>query len=372
MRLSKAIFTSFWGLMMCLGMASGYQASAGNFPEGMGFEAKMQYGFIIRHHLDMGLYTDRLFMAFEANTTFQASGKKLWHQNYALPEFGISYFYSGLGNTKILGDVNALIPWIRFPLLKEGGFGFSIRIGLGMGYFKSPFEQFDNYKNLSIGSHLNAGILFDVESRIPLTEKIFFNAGLSFHHFSNGVIKSPDYGINIPMITAGFLFIPRPRMNRTRLTVFPPVDKKTELRLSAHMGVKQIKPMLGPLFTTFCFSGDFFKAVSKKSKLGAGLDVFFDTSDKVVLQHDGDTISHYSSLLKPGVKGMYELDLGQLRMFFELGLYLYGKDKNDGPIYHKLGIKYFLSSKTYVCFTLKTHYARADYISAGFGYTLFR
>jgi hypothetical protein len=347
-----------------------FLAGAGRFPQGIGLEARVQYGFIIRHHLDMDPYANKRFPAFELSLTKQTDGDKAWQHAYAFPEFGLSFFYSDLGDSPILGSVHALYPWLRFPLLRDGGFGLAMRIGFGAGFFNSPFEQLSNYKNLSIGSAVNACIQFDLESRIAISDRFFLKGGFSFTHFSNGVMKSPNYGINIPMLNAGIVYFPRPVVRPERMKNLPTKDKRTEMRISLNMGMKEIEPILGPQYATFCLSGDFVKPVSMKSRLGAGLDLFLDTSDQESLAQEGDTVNTLISVVKPGLKGIYELDVDRLRMDFEMGLYLYCLDNSNGSIYHKLGLKYFIDESLFLGFTLKTHYARADYIALGIGYVI--
>jgi len=361
----------FLTMMALLAISPGFlTATAGNFPLGTGLEAKIQYGFVIRHHLDMGLYSNRRFTAAELNLTFQTEGDKPWHQAYALPEYGIAYFYSDLGNTPILGNVHALLPWVRFPLVKGGSYRFSLRAALGAGYLNKPFDRKDNFKNLSIGSHVNPGIQFHFESRIKVSDKLFINGGFSFTHFSNGAIKSPNYGINLPMLTAGLLYFPNPRTTVRQLADMKLVDKQWEARISVQNGIKQIEPLLGPQYYVIAFSGDFVKPVTLKSRLGFGADLFFDTSDQANLEQDGDTLSNVLEVVKPGIKGIYELDLGRLRMNFEIGVYVYGRDQGDGFLYDKLGLKYFVTKSAFMSFTLKSHYARADFIAVGLGYKL--
>jgi len=52
--------------MIFLFLAVGIQgkAIAGDFPQGIGLEAWVQYGFIIRHHVDFDPYNNFPFTAF--------------------------------------------------------------------------------------------------------------------------------------------------------------------------------------------------------------------------------------------------------------------------------------------------------------------
>ena len=145
---------------------------------GLAIETKIHYGFIARHHPEMAVFSDIHFPVFELALSKQTFGNKLWHQIYSYPEIGISYWQSKFANSKVLGNANAVYPFIRFPLIRSNRFSLNFRFGVGLGYFSSKFDRLENYKNTAIGSHLNAIINLMFEAKYNLSPRFRVFTGM--------------------------------------------------------------------------------------------------------------------------------------------------------------------------------------------------
>ena len=53
-----------------------------------------------------------------------------------------------------------------------------------------------------------------------------------------------------------------------------------------------------------------------------------------------------------------------------MGCYVRDRYRPNGPLYHRIGFRYQISNGFYGNITLKTHWAKADYMEAGIGYIL--
>jgi hypothetical protein len=79
----------------------------------------------------------------------------------------------------------------------------------------------------------------------------------------------------------------------------------------------------------------------------------------------------YFQTVRPGIAFGYDLWLGKLTFLFQAGVYPYTYYKGDGRIYSRIGWRYRLPYGITANLTLKTHFAKADNIEFGIGYTLF-
>jgi len=123
-------------------------------------EAKIQYGFLMAHHLELEIYNAH-FPAFEFSIERATWGKQHWETLYGYPLIGLSVWYSPLGGFKDLGSAIAVYPFINFPIVHDEVQQFNFRLGLGLGYLTNSYDRLDNYKNFAIGSNLNiAGSLY--------------------------------------------------------------------------------------------------------------------------------------------------------------------------------------------------------------------
>jgi len=358
------------GIYLLLPYYSLLNAQEQTTASGLALETRIHYGFIARHHPEMAVFSDIHFPVFELALSKQTTGNKAWHQIYSYPEIGISYWQSNFDNSKILGNAKAIYPFIRFPLLRSNRFSLNARFGVGLGYFSIKFDRLENYKNTAIGSHLNAIINLMIEAKYNLSPRFRLFTGLSLTHFSTGAMVMPNYGINIPTVNLGLSY----NLKRDRITYLksdlPKFDKSWDYLIIASFGMKEINPVDNKKYLVYHVSGDFLKPMSRKYKIGGGLDMFYDDSKVYALEQKGIYEDKLSSNLSFGLHFTYEQTLSRVSILLELGTYVYSKNNIDGNVYEKLIINYLFSQSFFASIALKAHRVKADFISWGIGYKI--
>ena len=341
-------------------------------------EGRIYYGWTLDHHIEMTLYR-RHYPAFEFSLLKATYGHSRWEYMYNYPYVGVSYWYSGLGNTGVLGAAHAIFPFIDFPLLKSQDQKLFFRLGVGLGWITKPYDRYKNYENLAIGSHLNGAVNLMFEYKQRIGHKLISSIGLGWMHFSNGSIKSPNYGLNIPCINAALAY----RLSREnpylKSKLYPELypfemagRRSLVLDINLAAGIKDMQSTLGVgnRYGVGTIFGNLMFPVSYKSYFGLGGDVSYDGSDVKILEHNGKIPKHRINIVKTGLNVAYELSFSRMAIMLNLGSYLSGLDKSDGYIYEKMGLRYYFNNKLFGSLTLKAHYARADFIAFGIGYKI--
>ncbi len=334
----------------------------------LGIKATFHYGFIAPHkplvnEVIKG-HTQIIELSFYKNTT----GKRQWEQYFNNPKIGISAFLINTGNNESLGKAYGVIPFVEMPL-NQWKIKWNLKFGFGVGYIEKPFNRVDNYKNLTIGSHLNALIFINSLWSLPINKRFNTSLGLSLTHFSNGSLKRPNLGINLLSVNYGIDY-----NFGTSKTIVPfngiNKEKIWNSYVSASVGVKEIPPIGGKKYFVSSFTYQWIKTTSNKSGFGGGTDVFYNTSldplIKRVQNEDKGTVGNF----RLGIHGSYQLALGKLTLQLQVGGYAYTAYKDNGNIYSKLNSRYFVTDKLFLNLSLKTHYAVADFIEYGIGFKL--
>jgi hypothetical protein len=267
------------------------------------------------------------------------------------------------------------MPFINFPLYKHKNLTAGFRLALGLGYLTKPFDRINNYKNLAIGSHYNAAVNLMFEARYRLNYYISITGGISLQHFSNGSLKLPNYGLNLPLLNLGVALRPFKENQNIDDRFYAPTEpyeaiiyKSMEFNVGALVGYKNMKAVYGKNFTVFhVFENTFFR-ISKKSKVGFGLDFSYDLSHIRILESNGDTVDNKFKIIRPGINGAYQLVMSRVGLIFNLGFYLAGLEKSNGPLYEKFAFQYNFTKDFFTTVMLKVHWGRADYIGFGLGY----
>lgn len=315
------------------------------------------------------------FPAFEISFIQQTYGKHRWERDYSYPMIGATLFYSPIGNHPSLGQAFALMPLVNFPLYRKGNLVVGFRFALGIGYISKPFDRINNYRNLAIGSHFNAAVNLMTEIRYRINDRFTVTGGISLQHFSNGSLKLPNYGLNTPLGNIGLAYKPFKENNLIDDRFIPPthsfeaiIRRSFEVNIGMLAGFKNMMAIYGENYMVYHLFGNAFHRISPKSKAGIGLDFSYDPSQITKLEMDGITVSNKLKIIRPGFNLGYQLVMSRVGCIFNLGYYLGGMEKSNGPLYEKLSIQYNFSEAFFMTAMLKVHWGRADYIGWGIGY----
>ena len=101
-----------------------------------------------------------------------------------------------------------------------------------------------------------------------------------------------------------------------------------------------------------------------------GLDFFYDKSN---LERSRIGSIYYTSdtgltNVQAGIRLGYEIVVGKFAIPIEMGSYFYTKSTANGPFYHRVGLRCYISKHLILVYTLKTHWATAENIEFGVGY----
>ena len=337
-------------------------------------ELKLQYGLLMSHHLELDIFRSH-FPAFELSLQKATYGKHRWEAEYGYPLIGISFWYSGLGGFEELGTAFAVYPTINFPIVSDNYQSLNFKLGVGLGYLTNRFDRIDNYKNFAIGSHLNIAASLFTEYRRKISRMVTLSAGLGLTHFSNGSMKTPNYGLNIITASVGltsYLSNPNRSLDRKILPELYPFEfdgkKYLSVEFATAVAYKDMSQQYGKNYFVVAAYANIMARVSYKSKFGVGLDLTYDASDKLNLERQYIPVTNDLHLTKLGINVAYELVMDRLSFLFNAGAYLSGMDRSEGEIYQRLTLKYFITNNLFANMVLSAHLGKAEYIGFGLGY----
>lgn len=335
-------------------------------PGSFAISAQVHYGFLVMHRPTMiGLVTGHTIGA-EVDITKVSSGRTEFERAYKYPEVGLAYCFFDLGNPDVLGTAQALYPFVNFPLARNKTMMLALRVGGGIGYIQKPFDNYDNFKNNAIGSHINGVMSLRLNVDFKLTIKSKLSLGWGLTHWSNGSTSVPNLGINVTTINLSYThyFGKETKYNREPLPAFNPHWKNSFFIAAFH---KQIVPAGGKNYLVGTIYGDRSYQFNRKSSLGFGVDVFYNQAVIESLNRQNLNPNPIDAW-RAGIHASYMLSLGELAITIENGLYVIGKLDGDQNIYTRLGVRQKISKHIFACINLKTHYAKADFFEFGVGY----
>ena len=327
-----------------------------------GFEYRQKVGFLLAHRGLMAHLPEAPAVAAEFSYIYRAHDAKLWHTAYRQPLVGGTFFIGSVGNNQILGRFAGLYGFVELPIVKLKKYRLDFKFATGLGYTNRPFDEVLNPANVAIGSRMNAMMCFALKNSWRMQD-YGLTFGLDMTHFSNASYQMPNLGVNVPYLSLGVQkFVapeqkenPRPELKRPDL----------QFGLTGIVSGKEMNPKGVGRFPVFAASLFARKYLGPKAGLEASIDIIYKTS---LLSHPSYPQAAGLDPLQIGLFIGYIQPFDRLHFIYGAGFYLRDILRPDEFVYLRLGSRYALNTKLDAIATLKTHYAKADYMELGLAY----
>lgn len=330
-----------------------------------GIEYRQKLGFLAAHRGVMGHLAESHAWAGELSYFQQTKGKKQWHSACRYPIIGATLFGGSVGSNSVLGTYWGAYSFIEFPFVKSKQFEFSGKLGSGLGYGTKVFDPETNPKNVAMSTHVNALICAGLKSSFIFNRnKITF--GIDMTHFSNGASKVPNLGVNLPYLSLGYARTIRKAVADSMILPNQVPLKKWLFGLTAIGSLKETFPTGGKKYPIYALSTNFRWFSKPKVGFEAAFDVI---SKQAILNYKKEIEKSQWDILQMGMYIGYLLPLDQFHFAIGMGVYVKDKYQPEDFMYHRVGMRYYFNNGFNAQVILKSHWARADYVEWGIGYT---
>ncbi len=328
------------------------------------------------------------FYAAEFRLGMKGYGSKQWHQLYRYPTYGI-----GLHKTwftpreNVLGNPMSVFVFFNPSLLGKEKITLGIDLSTGLAFHFNEYDPVENPEQIAIGSDINMHFQLEIETSFRILESLDGAAGIGFTHFSNGRIRTPQRGVNLPH-AFGLLRYHLPVRNTINgipddwparrpeniIHQIPKFKGRWEYYtvLSAGMATpeelwddRSIKYFVGSM------SFDVARHYYYIGKAGIGLDIFHDRSMQEPYRH---TLINpdFADLTFLGFHLSHELMVNRVTLVTQVGVTLTERD-TKGKWYGRFGMRIDITEHFFFRSTLKIPNGfKADYIEWGLGYNFYR
>ncbi|MET0462533.1 MAG: acyloxyacyl hydrolase, partial [Chitinophagaceae bacterium] len=294
----------------------------------------------------------------------KTNGEADWHLSHNYPSVGLGFMVGNSGSKEYIGNLYALYPYIRFPVLKTRRYEGSIKTGGGVAIVAKPYNVYTNPKNTLIGTRFNIFLSFVFQNEIRLSEQLRLVAGLGIMHVSNGSTKLPNLGLNIPNINAGIRYqLGRQTLHKKILA--DTGSSKIDLAAYTSVSFKQYPWVGGSYYLINAAQFEATKRMRRNYSIGAGAIFFYDRTLRRYIMEDRPDNPTYKKF-QAGLYLSYEHFLGRLSVPLNIGAYIY--NGSSAGIFQQYGIRYKINQRISTQFLLKSHSGQADFIHTGIGY----
>lgn len=326
------------------------------------------FGFVMPSAKNVEYLGQSHVQGIETGIEYKTRGKKYWHKAYNFPAYGFVFCYFGLNNI-VLGNFMTLVAYKSLNLVTKGNFNLKFRIGTGIGHTTNKFDKATNHRNRIIGSEFGAIMHGGLDASYTFAQRHKISAKLFITHMSNGSYTLPNYGINVPTISAGYAYYLTDPSKINNPDLLIPEYKKWIFDAGVGIGFKEVYPTGGEKYSATKISLNCIYRIGFKSGISAGFDGFNDTSLKTYIK---DKIyANTPDTKRIGFVIGHELYVNKLTLVTLYGTYVYNQvNFLDYPHYQRYGMKYHFHKNIYAGVMLKTHRARADNLEWTVGFRL--
>ncbi len=390
--MAKAIFSTIFSLILCtLSLLAQEADSISKNKSRISFRGSYSNMYVIPTHdyvksenVTGEAITDGRNVS--AEILFQTQGNKEWNQLYNFPKYGFGIQTLWFPQTWEIGNPVAVYGMLEGPIKRWEKAHFSYATHFGFSYGWNPYDEVTNPYNYLMGGKVAIYAHLGVLYHHNLGKHWGIEGSVGFSHASNGNLKQPNFGINFLDPRIGITYqlsekhdIPAPR----KLSEFTPSN---EYSVATAFGTKQLNVFGTDSVSKATFGDKSFpvwnlvllyqRQISKRSKIGGGIDFTIDPSDvphSIVVGDKGATYpAPFSEQAKLAVLLSYELSIGRLSMILQPGFYFYRTTHDPTPFfYQRAGCRFEVYKGMFIGTSLRAvNFGQADWIEFTLGYRL--
>ena len=354
---------------LCCFLTLGGAFSQDKFSDNLKLSASYHKVYSLPEYSNFLLIVIRPIHSFDLTLSKQTIGKTSWEQVFKYPEYGLSLFYSTLGNKEIFGNELALTYFFKIYILNRDKLQLYNRIGIGLDYVTKRFDLETNPSNVAVGSHVNIHFNCRFGGTYALSEKLNFNAGLSFDHLSNANTAEPNLGINYLTAFTGFSYYLGNKTEKRRVEL-PEHEPKSNWYLFGSVGGKHLQSLSTKYFVVNSLSLEYVRETFRILHFGAGVDFFYDSSVPAFLEKDGREFRQ-RDYFQTGIHISQTLRYNRFSLSLQEGIYVGLENEVVQKVMYNRGIiKYNLTDNFSVRLAMKSHLHILDYPEIGIGIKL--
>ncbi|WP_167604692.1 acyloxyacyl hydrolase [Maribellus sediminis] len=293
-----------------------------------------------------------------------------WKRYYNYPNYGFTYKYKSYNYPEVLGHAHSLTTFMQFSFLKQRRvFDVGFRGKIGLAYLNKIYDKDTNPLNTAVSSHLNIAAETQFYSKIRL-HPVFIEYSYGLNHFSNGLVKSPNLGIN--SINHQFSIGTQFEKPIEKYTV--PKEPREPYRTNEYwlytvLGTKEVNNY-DQRFTFFTLSLNYSRQISMINKLGVGMDFIRDGAATQYARQNFNYTGTDDLSYRFGPNLQTEFLFGRTNFFAAYGFYFGNTDYYSSRAYYKVGSKIYFNDFFAIVLIRAIPLFRAEALLFGVGYRI--
>lgn len=327
-----------------------------------------QVGFVLKHTHKLAPIKTGTPYGWQLYYARIANGTKPWHQLFNYPTYGASLTYMSMGNKSVLGEAVVGLAYMQFKVISFRESDISWHFGTGLAYCNTVYDSEKNPLNYAISTSFSYSMQSQLMYNHELTEKLKFKIGAGITHISNGSIRKPNLGINIPTANIALFYNPIRGSKVYYKKLLEPYKKDWRLNIAYNISFSRLDSASKVLYPAHVLSVYTSKRVNRIHSFLFGVEGIYDNSLKAEMERQKSWgLNPAEEIGRVLLTVGHELTISRLALATQIGLYVYRPFKTKSWSYQRIQLKYYLNKNLFIGSALRTHFATADGIEVGLG-----
>ena len=195
---------SRWGFAICLLAVAPVISAQTLDREHLSIGARGRFNHVLNgHEIYADLQGNHNYGTFDATVGLSTRPEDggWFERAYNYPTFGLGLSYARMSAIKFkdisrLGDIVNLYGWAEFNFVRKKHFQFGPLLELGLAFTGRTYDYYSNPKNRYFGSKVFFVLGAGLQAEWRFAPRWALQAGVYLTHHSNGMLRSPNLGIN--------------------------------------------------------------------------------------------------------------------------------------------------------------------------------
>jgi len=280
---------------------------------------KSHYGFIIAHSPELKPISQTNPYGIQLEYSWLKTSDKAWKTCFCYGRTGVSFAYFNYANPDVLGSSYNLIYFVEPYFTYRGPFKFSLRGSIGASYLDKKFNAETNPDNLLFSTNFSFYLALSLNLSYQINNNYSINLSGNYNHISNGGQKQPNKGMNFPTLSIGVDKI----INNIPLKQKPKSLRSYDTTIDYYLGSfaslrSSDREAEATNHLLIGFMGGVLKPVSGINGLNAGIEFWYDYSDREIAKQQDINDSAFSSAITAG----HHFSIGNFYFLQQFGFYL--------------------------------------------------
>jgi len=252
------------------------------------YGVKSHYGFIIAHSPELKPISQTNPYGIQLDYSWLKTSDQAWKTCFCYGRAGFSFAYYNYANPEVLGHSYNLIYFVEPYFTYRGPLKFSLRGSVGATYLNKKFDKETNPENLLFSTHFSFYLALSLNLNYHINNDYSINLSANYNHISNGGQKQPNKGMNFPTLSIGVDKV----INNTVLKRKPKSLRSYDTSLKYYMGTfaslrSSDREAEATNHLLIGYTGGVLKPISGINGLNAGIELWYDYSDREIAKQRG-------------------------------------------------------------------------------------